>query len=54
MSTNLLNFLILLMGIKEIVSAIILFKTNRKQAIFSLIAGLFVFVCYILSYTNII
>lgn len=54
MSTNLLNFLILLMGIKEIVSAIILFKTNRKQAIFSLIAGLFVCVCYILSYTNII
>lgn len=54
MPTNFLNFLLLLMGIKEIVSAIILFKTNRNQAIFSLIAGLFVFVCYFLSYTNII
>lgn len=54
MSTNFLNFLILLMGLKEIVSGIILFKTNRNQAILSLIAGLFVCVCYFLSSTNII
>lgn len=54
MSTNFLNFLILLMGLKEIVNGIKLFKTNRNQAILSLIAGLFVFVCYFLSSTNII
>lgn len=54
MPTNFLNFLLLLMGIKEIVISIKLFKTNRNQAIFSLIAGLFVCVCYFLSSTNII
>ena len=54
MSEYFLNFILLFMGIKEILNSIKLFKTNNTQAILSLIIGIFVCLCCFLSFTNII
>lgn len=55
MSVNFFAILLFVIGLKEFINAIILYSNKRKkESILSLILSIFVCICAILSFTNLI